>query len=194
MTKEEFFAKAEVMRNLAENGYPTYAKLLSYFDLHLTNDPSVVGYMLPAKGEITLNRQLDIDQVSTIVRHEILHEYLTHQLRMEKKFTKDIWDKRNSQQQQRANIAGDYEISNLGYTEKDKNIARNIKLNGQIIHGLVTEDDHEDWVDLSFEEMYDKLAEEQQKQDDEKQKIFTDDFIKGWNQAMEDYKNKKVSI
>ena len=60
------------------------------------------------------------------------------------------------------NIAGDYEISNRGYTEKDKENIRAILLNGEIVRGLVTEDDHPDWVDLSIEEMYDKLQEQQE--------------------------------
>ena len=58
------------------------------------------------------------------------------------------------------NIAADYEISNRGYTDADKYTVRNININGRIVSGLVTEDQHPDWVDLPVEDMYDKLKEE----------------------------------
>lgn len=153
-------AKDQIMDVLSEEGYPSYAKLLSLFDVFLTDDPDVVAYMIPGKAAIVLNQNLNIDQVSTLVRHEILHEYFTHaerQAEFQRKHP-DLPD-----DHQLSNIAGDYDISNRGYTEKDKRIARAIQLNGQILTGLVTEDDHPDWVGLSFEEMYEKLAEERKK-------------------------------
>lgn len=188
MTREEFLAKQEVMKVLAQNGYPTYAKLLSLFDLHLTNDPDVVGYMIPDKAVITLNRELDIAQVGVIVRHEILHEYLTHQLRMQRKLGAERYANRSSAQHKRINIAGDYEISNLGYTENDKNIVRGLILNGKVIRGLVTEDDHEDWIDKSFEEMYDLLEEPDININ------LSDDYIAGWNKAVADYKAGRLKL
>ena len=153
-------AKDQIMDVLSEEGYPSYAKLLSLFDVFLTDDPDVVAYMIPGKAAIVLNQNLNIDQVSTLVRHEILHEYFTHaerQAEFQKKHPELPAD------HQLSNIAGDYDISNRGYTEKDKRIARAIQLNGQTLTGLVTEDDHPDWVGLSFEEMYEKLAEERKK-------------------------------
>ena len=60
------------------------------------------------------------------------------------------------------NIAGDYEISNRTYTDQDKKDIRRIKLNGQIVSGLVTELDHPDWVDLPLEDMYDLLQQERE--------------------------------
>lgn len=164
MTKLERRAKEEVLDILSKEGYPTYARLLNKFDVNLTADPGVVGYMEPDKGRIVLNKGLDIEQVSVIARHEILHEYLTHMQRMEKHVGADKWANRTAQQHQWSNIAGDYEISNKGYTEKDKETVRNIKLNDKVLKGLVTEDDHPDWVNLSLEEMYDELA-KLQKQD-----------------------------
>ena len=160
MTKLEISAKNQITNILNKQGYPSYAKLLSFFDINLTDDPTVIAYMLPSKAIIVLNKNIDRNQVSVLVRHEILHEYLNHLRRMEKKFGKDVWDKRTPQMHQRANIAGDYEISNLGYTEEDKKIARRIKLNGEVLKGLVTEDDHPDWVNKSFEEIYDLLENE----------------------------------
>lgn len=161
MTKTEYYAKQQILQKLNEQGYPTYAKLLNEYDVNLTADPDVVGYTEVGRGRIVLNKNLKIDQVSMVVRHEILHNFLKHMLRMEKKLGKDVWDARTPEMHERSNIAGDYEISNRGYTDADKSTARAIELNGQFLKGLVTEDDHPDWVDKSLEEMYDLLEKEQ---------------------------------
>ena len=161
MTKREQRAKSQIMGILGKQGYPTYARLLQLFDLHLTKDPDVIAYMISNKAIIVINEGLDIEQVSTVVRHEILHEYLSHQLRMERHLNG------KPENHTQVNIAGDYEISNRGYTEKDKQIARSIVLNGKILSGLVTEDQHPDWVNLSYEEMYDRLASEMSQEEQE---------------------------
>lgn len=153
MTKRERLGKEQVMKRMSEQGYPTYASLLNLFDLHLTKDPEVVGYMIPEQAVICINEELDIDQVSMVVRHEILHEFLEHHQRAKKHGIPD-------QDHQLANIAGDYEISNLGYTDKDKVTARALRLGKRIVSGLVTDYDHPDWVDKTYEEMYDLLKKE----------------------------------
>lgn len=176
MTREEKAAKHYLSRLLASDGYPTYAKIFSNFDLHLTNDPGVIAYMEPNKGIITINRGLDEHQASVTIRHEILHDYLQHEKRLLDKLAKDrgidpddlddltIDDLRKDLYSNADfNIAADYEISNRGYTEKDKKNIRNININGRILSGLVTEDEHPDWVDLSVEEMFEKLRKEKQK-------------------------------
>lgn len=188
MTREEKFAKQLIQTKLAKEGYPTYAKLLGYFDLNLTNNPSVVAFMEPSKGRIVVNRGLDEDQVSVVIRHEILHNYLDHENRLLKKLANesnlsynDLSDleidelsnlKNELYKNKDFNIAGDYEISNLAYTDRDKETIRQISLNGQILSGLVTEDDHPDWVDLSVEEMYDKLRKQREEKVKEPPKYF----------------------
>ena len=62
-----------------------------------------------------------------------------------------------------SNIAADFEISNRGYTDADKRNVRKIKLGDQILRGLVTEDEYPDWEDKTYEEMYDELTKEYQK-------------------------------
>lgn len=176
MTKEEKFAKELIQKNLSKEGYPTYARLLGYFDLNLTDRPGVIAYMEPSKGRIVVNRGLDEDQVSVVIRHEILHNYLEHESRLLKKLATehhlsyndlsdievtDLQDiKKELYSNKNFNIAADYEISNLAYTDLDKETIRQININGRILSGLVTEDDHPDWVDLSVEEMYDELRKE----------------------------------
>ena len=173
MTRREQIAKDQIIRTLQKSGYPTYASLLDLFHVNLTEDPNVVAYMEPGKGRIVINSGLNIDQVSTIVRHEILHEYLNHHKRLINKLAKErgldpdklddlsVKEIENTIYSNQAfNIAGDYEISNRGYTDNDKRIARSILLNGKRLKGLVTEDDHPDWVDKSLEDMYDLLRQE----------------------------------
>lgn len=177
MTREERATKEYIQNKLAKQGYPTYASILGNFDLNLTRDPNTVGFMEPGKGRIVLNRGLDENQVSVIIRHEILHQFLEHERRLLKHLANEhnldfdkVDDnslndlKRKLYSNDLFNVAADYEISNRGYTEDDKEDIRNILLNGQILSGLVTEDDHPDWVDLSVEEMYDKLREDKQNQ------------------------------
>ena len=153
-------AKHEIINILRKQGYPTYARLVDLFDIFLTDDPNVVGYMIPGKAKIVLNQNLSINQVSTIVRHEILHEYLTHGPRQQE------FDKAHPELNPEfggdvSNIAADFEISNRGYTDADKTIARAIKLGDKVLQGLVTEDQYPDWKDMSYEEMYQKLLEKQ---------------------------------
>ncbi len=150
-------AKKQLIKTLREEGYPTYAWLLEPFDIYLTDDPEVVGYMVPSQAKIVLNELLSIDQVSTIVRHELLHEWLTHAQRTQK-FDKEHPDRMTKHDI--ANIAADFEISNRGYTEKDKRTSRRLKMGDQVLQGLVTEDQYPGWENLSFEEMYDKLTDE----------------------------------
>lgn len=180
MTKRELRGKQEIEKRLAEQGYPTYAKIFHEFDLNITNDPGVIAYMEPGKGRIVVNGQLDLDGISVTIRHEILHEYLKHENRLIRHVAKikginpDTLDDMSIKEiknviysNKNFNIAGDYEISNVGYTEADKRTMRNLVLNGQVVSGLVTEDDHPDWVDLPLEDMYDKLNKDLQ--DDQNQ-------------------------
>lgn len=155
-------AKKQLKNKLREQGYATYARLLDLFDVYLTDDPNQIAAMVPKKAVIIMNKNLNIDQVSTLVRHEILHEYLAHKQRQERYHTSNPkWGKGdNPAFHQIQNIAGDFEISNKGYTDRDKSIARAIKLGDQVLRGLVTEDQYPGWENMSFEEMYEKLLEE----------------------------------
>ena len=190
MTKRELRGKQEIEKRLAEQGYPTYAKIFHEFDLNITNDPGVIAYMEPGKGRIVVNGQLDLDGISVTIRHEILHEYLKHENRLIRHVAKikginpDTLDdmsireiKNEIYSNKNFNIAGDYEISNVGYTEADKRTIKNLVLNGQVVSGLVTETDHPDWIDLPLEDMYDKLNKElQDDYDDLNQSLENGDF------------------
>lgn len=180
MTKREQAAKTQITNILQKEGHVTYARLFELFDLNLTKDPEVVGYMEPGKARIVVNEGLSIDQVSFVVRHEILHEYLDHQLRMRAHMGDDAYDKRNPSIHQIINMAADYEISNRGYTKADKKTAKRLMLNDREVQGLVTELDHPEWAQnifgkkinkLTLEEMFDLLMKEYNDKKDEFEKM-----------------------
>lgn len=180
MTQEERKLKKWLRNTLSTQGYPTYARILEKFDTYFTSDPNVVAYMVPNEGKIVINRGVTDKQASVLVRHEILHDYLRHEQRLLDKLARDrginkselddiaLKDLESELKEilysnSDFNVAGDYEISNRGYTEKDKEEVRNINLNGRIVSGLVTEDDHPEWVDFSIEEIFDALQKEREK-------------------------------
>ena len=149
-------AKDQIIKMLRQQGYPTYARLLDLFDVFLLSGSKDIAYMLPKRATIVLNRKLNKRQVSTIVRHEILHEYLTHMEREEKFHSEHPEYDRNSEI---SNIAADFEISNRGYTDADKDNARSIMLGDETFQGLVTEDHYKDWETKTYEQMYKELLE-----------------------------------
>lgn len=164
MTKLEQAAKDQVSSILNKQGYPTYSRLLDMLDVKLIDtekEPDAIAYLDVNNATIYLNPNLSINQVSTIVRHEILHEYLTHAARADQ-FKKDKPQYKNIPFDL-INIAADYEISNKGYTDADKRTARGIIIKDKVLKGLVTEDDHPDWINLSFEELLEELAKDQDK-------------------------------
>ena len=181
MTKTERATRTVLANYLRSQGYVTYASLLLKFDLNFYRPAPgefFAAAMIPGKYTIYINPAVDDKEaLSTFIRHEILHEYLKHYdrslrhlasraglnydelddlslngLKDELEFTHDL-----------QNIAGDYEISNRGYTENDKEVMRNLGKFlglGDDVKGLVTEDDHPEWVNLPIEDMYDKLLDE----------------------------------
>lgn len=167
MSKLEQAAKNQIIDILNKQGYPTYAKLLDKLDVKLidtTKNPNDIAYLAVNQATIYFNPNLSINQVSTIARHEILHEYLTHMARAEKFKQSD--PKYKNLPHQLINVAADYEISNRGYTDSDKNIARSIILNDQVLQGLVTEDQYPGWENKTFEEMLAELSKDMDKYQD----------------------------
>lgn len=168
MTREEKLYKKEILDILREDRCYTYSKLFNKLDLNITDDPGVIAYFEPNRGRIVINRFLDEKQISVIIRHEILHYFLEHERRLVDKLSKEkgidgsdeisLRDIKNEIYSNKDfNIAGDFEISNVSYTEEDKDQIRKINLNGNILTGLVTEDSYPNWINLSLEDMYDEL-------------------------------------
>ena len=168
MLKRDRDLKNDIIDILRNQGYATYARLLQLFDVYTTDDPNAIAYMIPGKAAIVLNENaLYEDQVSVLVRHEILHEFLTHmerQIEFEKTHPGLKAPKSNNEL---ANIAADFKISNVGYTDNDKYRIRNIQMGNNYLQGLVTELEEPGWENLTFEEMYEKLLEKNQEEQEQ---------------------------
>lgn len=176
MTARERRGRKEVQKLLANQGYPRYAKLLDEFDFNITNKPGITAFIEYDKGRIVINGTFDLDSISVVVRHELLHGFLQHQKRLINHVAKQMGmdpDKLDNHDLDEIkqivysptsphNIVADFDISNQGYTEADKKSIRELVLNGETISGLVTEDHKPDWIDLSLEDMWDKAMEERQ--------------------------------
>ena len=108
------------------------------------------------------------NQLDVLLRHEMAHNLMMHQIRMMYVFKKLHADdpdeayehiRYSASLHEILNIIEDFEISNKRYSSEDKQIVRNMMLNGEVIGGLVTEDNR-GWDKLSLEAMYDELSKE----------------------------------
>lgn len=131
-----------------------FAKRLADFDLNIidaTKDPNFTASMSFEEGKIRISSgfltgNIDIfRQLSVLLRHEMAHNLMMHQIRMMHKIEEKYgeYSSRISMSlslHNLINIIEDFEISNTRYTAEDKTTVRNMYLNGTLIGGLVTED------------------------------------------------------
>ena len=179
MTKREREKKFELCTLLIKNNHREYAKRFWELDLNLVDankEPNFIAaisfddatvYLSDAffNGDPKIFAQLD-----TVMRHELAHNLMMHQIRMMHVFKK-AFEKNNPEEayaqikysasmHELLNWIEDFEISNKRYTAADKELARALKLNGRVINGLVTEDHRAGWMDMSLETMYTQLSAE----------------------------------
>ena len=178
MTNQEKRLKRRLIRLLMDDGkghkHGKYAKRLEDFIIHIVSrheDPTMTCAISWEKATIYISEGFLTDpdtffQLNVLMRHELAHNLMCHQIRMMKVLTDKYGPKgatriKMSQSlHELINIIEDFEISNQRYTEEDKTIVRNLMLNGRIISGLVTEDSRKKWVDLSVEQMFIELINE----------------------------------
>ena len=105
-------------------------------------------------------------QLNVLMRHELAHYLMQHQIRMMdkiiSKYGKDGGTRISMSQSlhRLINIIEDFEISNTRYTAADKIVVKNMLLAGREIGGLVTENIRNGWEKLTVLQMFDKLTEE----------------------------------
>lgn len=137
--------------------HPDFTAAISFDDATVFISDGFLG-----SGEGIFN-QLDV-----LLRHEMAHNLMMHQIRMMFVFKKlhandpdEAYEhiKYSSTLHELLNIIEDFEISNKRYSAADKQIVRHMMLNGEIIGGLVTED-HRGWDRMSLEQMYEELSKE----------------------------------
>lgn len=69
------------------------------------------------------------------------------------------------------NLIKDLEISNRGYTEADKQVVKNLTIDGVPFPGLVTELDYPDWVGMDIEDMMDAVEDELEREKEAAEKL-----------------------
>lgn len=174
MSSKEKVLKKKLIALLRDDGrghhHAKYAERLEQFDIQivpLNVDPMFTAAISFDTGIIYIGEGFLSDpdtffQLNVILRHELAHNLLMHQIRMSYKLGEESFARMRFSEllHKLHNIIADDEISNRKYTADDKIIVRNMMLNGHLIGGLVTEDHRKDWVNLTVEEMYDKICAE----------------------------------
>lgn len=178
MTDRERKVKKALCQLLIDKGHRKYAERFWKLDFNIVDskkhpdftaaisfDDATVfisdGFLGSGQG---IFNQLDV-----LLRHELAHNLMMHQIRLMYVFKKmHAHDPDTAYEHIRysaslheiLNIIEDFEISNKRYSAADKKIVRAMQLNGRVIGGLVTEDHRQSWANMSVEAMYDALSKE----------------------------------
>ena len=178
MTDKEQRFKQRLIALLKDDGkghhHAKFAEKLKDFIIKIVDrreDPNMTAAISFETGTIYISDGFTTNpetffQLNVLMRHELAHYIMKHQIRMTNKFAK-IFGKEGSEHMIMSqslhnlmNIIEDYEISNTRYSAEDKQLVRNMILGGKVISGLVTEDERANWVNLPLEKMYDELSKE----------------------------------
>ena len=178
MTKREQALKKKLIALLRDDGkghrHAKYASRLEDFIVKivsLKDDPNMTAAINFDEVTIYISEGFLTDpktfyQLNVLMRHELAHYLMQHQIRMLDKLISK-YGKEGAERIRMSmsihhllNIIEDFEISNTRYSEADKLIVKNMTLNFRIIGGLVTEEIRKDWQKLSVIEMYEMLSEE----------------------------------
>lgn len=170
-TRQERKLKRQLIQNLKDDGkghkHALYAKRLELYDFQIVSlkvDPDFTAAISFDEGKVYLSEgflyeERAWEQLNVLMRHELAHNLMMHQIRM--LYAVGRSDLINSVSFNRLmNYIEDDEISNRRYSSGDKDIVRKMTKAGQLIGGLVTEDHRPGWQNLSLEKMYNKIIEE----------------------------------
>lgn len=178
MTAKERQVRKALCRLLIDKGHRKYAERLWKLDFNIVDSskhPEFTAAISFDEATVFISdgflggSEFIFNQLDVLLRHELAHNLMMHQIRMMYVFKKlHANDPEEAYEHIRSsaslhgllNWLEDFEISNKRYTEADKKIVRNMTLNGRIIGGLVTEDHREDWADMPLESMYDEISKE----------------------------------
>jgi hypothetical protein len=174
MSDRERTLKKKLIALLRDDGkghhHAKYAERLERFDVQIvplklkSNFTASISFEegIIRIGEGFLNDPATFFQLNVLLRHELAHNLLMHQIRMAYKIGEStfVHTSLSNSLWQLYNAIADDEISNRKYSVEDKSIIRNMVLNGKVVGGLVTEDHRSSWVNLSIEDMYDRISEE----------------------------------
>jgi hypothetical protein len=177
MTGREKQVKKQLCQLLIDRGHRKYAERFWKLDFNIIDSkkhPDFTAAISFDDATVFIsdgflgNGQGIFNQLDVLLRHEMAHNLMMHQIRMMYVFKKrhvndpdEAYEfiSYSSTLHELLNIIEDFEISNKRYSAADKQIVRNMMLNGEIIGGLVTEDQR-GWEKMSLEQMYEELSKE----------------------------------
>lgn len=177
MTGREREVKKQLCQLLINRGHRKYAERFWKLDFNIIDSkkhPDFTAAISFDDATVFIsdgflgNGQGIFNQLDVLLRHEMAHNLMMHQIRMMYVFKKlHAHDPDEAYElisysgtlHDLLNIIEDFEISNKRYSAADKQIVRNMMLNGEIIGGLVTEDQR-GWEKMSLEQMYEELSKE----------------------------------
>lgn len=174
MTQKEQALKKRLIALLKDDGkghrHAKYAARLADFDIQIVpvkEDPNFTAAISFEDGIIYISEGFisnpsTFHQLNVLLRHELAHNLLMHEIRMMYKIGSLPYShiKYSQSLHRLLNIIMDFEISNKKYSAEDKITVKNMWLNGQVIGGLITEEHRQTWMNMSVEEMYDALTDE----------------------------------
>ena len=172
MTKLEKQLHKKLIKLLLDDGkghhHKKYAMRLKDFNIKVVSlkaDPKMTAAISFDLGVIYISEGFLLDeslffQLNVLMRHELAHNLLMHQIRMMRKFGEDFNLKWGNSMTLHGylNYIEDHEISDRIYSKEDKDVVRKMFLNGRTIGGLITDDIRPEWVDLPVEQMYHRNA------------------------------------
>jgi hypothetical protein len=177
MTDRERKVKKALCQLLVDKGHRKYAERFWKLDFNIIDSkkhPDFTAAISFEEATVFISDgflgsgQGIFNQLDVLMRHELAHNLMMHQIRMMHVFKKlhandpdEAYEhiRYSASLHEILNIIEDFEISNKRYSSEDKKIVRAMQLNGEVIGGLVTED-HRDWDKLPLETMYDELSKE----------------------------------
>lgn len=174
MTKQEKQLHRKLIKLLLDDGkghhHKKYAMRLKDFNIKIVSlkaDPTCTAAISFDLGVIYISEGFLLDeslfyQLNVLMRHELAHNLLMHQIRMMRKFGEEFDIKWGNSMTLHGflNYIEDLEISDRIYSAEDKEVVRNMFLNGRTIGGLITDDIRPEWMDLPIEQMYHRLQAE----------------------------------
>lgn len=177
MTDRERKVKKALCQLLIDKGHRKYAERFWKLDFNIIDSkkhPEFTAAISFDEATVFLSDgflgsgQGVFNQLDVLLRHEMAHNLMMHQIRMMYVFKKlhandpDEAYKHirySASLHELLNVIEDFEISNKRYSSADKQIVKNMTLNGEVIAGLITEE-HRSWEKMSLEAMYDELSKE----------------------------------
>ena len=178
MTDRERRVKKALCQLLIDKGHRKYAERFWKLDFNIidsTKHPDFTAAISFDEATVFISDgflgsgQGIFNQLDVLLRHELAHNLMMHQIRLMYVFKKLHANDPNEAYEhirysaslhEILNCIEDFEISNKRYTMTDKKIVRAMQLNGRVIGGLVTEDHRSSWENMSLEAMYDELSKE----------------------------------